>query len=73
MSRNGHRLTAKKGVKYDSKRADWCTYRTFKEMYDDLYEQMVETGIAVKLDQAVLRNKEGQIVDNTDKAFGMET
>jgi hypothetical protein len=73
MSRNGHRLTAKKGVKYDSKRADWCTYRTFKEMYDDLYEQMVETGIAVKLDQAVLRNKEGQIVDNTDEAFGMET
>jgi hypothetical protein len=34
---------------------------------------MVETGIAVKLDQAVLRNKEGQIVDNTDEAFGMET
>ncbi len=47
MKRNGHLIKAKKGVKFDAKRADWCTHRNFEEMYAKIYQKMVEKGIAM--------------------------
>jgi hypothetical protein len=49
MKQNSRLVKAKIVVKFDSKRADWCTYQNFKEMYREVYKEMVESGIASKL------------------------
>jgi hypothetical protein len=48
MKRNGHKVNAKKGVKFDCKHADWCTYSNFKLMYNETDKEMVKGGIAKK-------------------------
>ena len=37
MKRNGDLVKAKKGVKFDSKRADRCTYQNFQLMYQNAH------------------------------------
>ena len=49
MKRNGLNVKAKKGVKFDSKRADWCTYQNFEAMYADIHKEMVMGKIAEEL------------------------
>ena len=76
MKRNGHKIKCKKAVKFDSKRADWCTYQNFKVMYDEVYKELVKGGIATKLAEtegAILFNKKGDIVEKTEDAFGLST
>jgi len=73
LKRNSHVITTKKGVKFDSKRADWCTYKNFEVMYQEVYEQMVECGVATKLDDEVWFNKAGDIVDDETDAFGLKS
>ena len=53
MKRNGHLVKAKKGVKFNSKRSNWCTYLYFEAMDDDVYNEMPLNGIARKLDNTV--------------------
>ena len=73
MSRNWLHVKAKKGVKFDGKRADWCTLRNFEQMYRDVYEEMAKMGIAEKLDEEVWLNKSGDVVANEEGALGMKT
>ena len=73
MSRNWLHVKAKKGVKFDGKRADWCTLRNFEQMYRDAYEEMAKMGIAEKLDEEVWLNKSGDVVANEEGALGMKT
>ncbi len=73
MKRNRHRVKAQKGVKFDSKMADWCTYLNFQAMYNDVYNKMYLNGIARKLDNTVKLNKDREIVEHAHEAFGLET
>ena len=73
MKRNKHLVTSKKAVKFDSKRADWCTYQNFETMYTEVYEEMVKGGIANKLNSSVKLSKEGLIVEHTHEQFGLDT
>jgi hypothetical protein len=74
MKRNGHLIKAKKGVKFDAKRADWCTHRNFEEMYAEIYQKMVEKGIATKMEQEMAVDREGNIVDDeSSDRFGRKT
>ena len=73
MSRNWLHVKAKKGVKFDGKRADWCTLRNFEQMYRDVYEEMAKMGIKEKLDEEVWLNKSGDVVANEEGALGMKT
>jgi hypothetical protein len=57
MKRNGQLVKANHGVKFDSKRADWCTYQNFEDMYHEVYKEMVQSGIASKLAEATLFDK----------------
>ena len=69
-----HLVTSKKAVKFESKRADWCTFQNFETMYNDVYEEMVRGGIAMKLNAKVKLSKEGGlIVEHAHEAFGLET
>jgi hypothetical protein len=61
LKRNKHLIRAKKAVKFDSKRAEWCTYSNIDEMYTEIYESMVEAGIAVKHNEKVWRSANGDI------------
>ena len=73
MKRNGDKVKAKKGVKFDSKRADWCTYLNFETMYDNTYKEMALNGIARKLDTPVKLEKKGEIVEHDHEAFVLPT
>ena len=44
--RNGHLVRGKRLVKFDAKRAAWCTHDNFQTMYDTVYNEMVTGGIA---------------------------
>ena len=74
MKRSSHLVKAKKGVKFDSKRADWCTYQNFQLMYQQVYKEMISTGIAHKLDTEVFLDKSGGgIVEHEEEGFGLKT
>ncbi len=49
MRRNGHIIKSKRAIKFESKRAEWCTYANFEEMYNKVYKEMVKGGIATEL------------------------
>jgi hypothetical protein len=36
MKQNSHLVEAKTGAKFESKRADWCTYQNFEMMYREV-------------------------------------
>ncbi len=50
MKQNKHLVKARKGVKFVSKRANWCTHQNFQLIHEEVYEAMVLGGIASKLD-----------------------
>jgi hypothetical protein len=61
---NRNLISAKKknAVRFDSKRDDWCRLDNFEDMYEDVYERLCEAGIAEKLDEALWRDKDKNIV-----------
>jgi hypothetical protein len=46
MKRHRNVVRSKQSVKFESKRAEWCTYNNFKTMNDEIYQQMTDRGIA---------------------------
>ena len=55
------------------KRSSWCTKEHFKNMYDAIYEKMVEANVAKKLDEEVMLDIDGNIVDDETKMYGRKT
>jgi hypothetical protein len=45
----------------DCKRHTYCTYNNISLMYDYVYDRMVEAGVANKLDEPVMLDKDGNI------------
>jgi len=73
LSRNKHLIRAKKAVKFDTKRAEWCTYLNLEEMYDEVYSHLVSTNLAVKHEEAVWRNEAGDVVFCEKEAMGLKS
>jgi len=73
LRRNKHLIAAKKAVKFDTKRAEWCTYSNLEEMYNEIYSHLVTSGLAVKHDEAVWRNAAGEVVLCEEDACGMKS
>jgi len=73
MRQHCHRINAKKGVKFNSKQADWCTHQNLQMMYTEVYQQMVSSGIAHKLNTPVWLNNNSKIVELEEEAFGLKT
>jgi hypothetical protein len=42
-------ITAKKAVRFDSKRDYWCRWDNFRDMYAGVYGRLYQIGIAEKL------------------------
>jgi hypothetical protein len=70
LKRNKDVVRTKRCKVQDCKRHTWCTYSNFSQMYDDVYDRMVEAGVAIKLDEEAMLNKEGNIVTNKEEMFG---
>jgi hypothetical protein len=62
MKQNWHLVRAKKAVKFDTKRSEWCSYANMEEMYNEVYNSLVTAGRAVKHDEPVWRSAVGDIV-----------
>jgi hypothetical protein len=73
MKRNRHLIRSKRGVKFEAKRAEWCTYDNFLQMYEEVYKQMVECGVASKVSTKVHVDKSGSIVESESDGFGLPT
>ncbi len=73
MKWNRHLIKAKKAVKFDSKRAEWCTHQNFQLMHDEVYEARVAAGIASKFDVPVWFDKLGNIVEHAENGFGLQS
>ena len=73
MQRHGHRIKSKRGVWFDKNRDDWCSYLNFEEMYDEIYDLLVEKGITAKLDQETWFNNSGNIVEYEEEAVRCKT
>ncbi|KAI2504990.1 hypothetical protein MHU86_9433 [Fragilaria crotonensis] len=72
MNRHGHLIKSKKAVKFESKRADWCTHHNFSIMYREVYEEMVKGGIATKQTDEIFLNRDGEPT-NENAASGLPT
>ena len=73
MKRHREVIRSKRSIKFEAKRAEWCTYNNFRTMYDEIYEQMANRGIACKVNQKLLLRKDGETVEHWHKAFGLAT
>jgi hypothetical protein len=67
--RHGHLLERKEGHKVSKDRAKWSIYHNFSQMYDNIYDTMVEAGVDKKLDEPIWVNNNGIETDEKD-AFG---
>jgi hypothetical protein len=54
----------------DCKRRTWCTYEHFDNMYNCIYESMVECGVAIKLDSEKMFDKSGNITEDVSEMYG---
>jgi hypothetical protein len=66
-------LKTKKAVWFDLQRDDWCSVENFEAMYEEVYESMVSSGVAVKFDKEKFLDAEGNIVHSEAEAFGRKT
>jgi hypothetical protein len=66
MNRNKEVLKRARCQVKDQKRRTWCTYEHFSNMYDGVYEAMVAAKVAVKLEEEVMYDVNGEItIDKT--------
>jgi hypothetical protein len=65
-------LVTKKGEKFAKNRSDWSTERNIRQMYDEIYNNMVEAGIAVRLDDKLWMNSSSNTVVNEEKQLCSE-
>ena len=57
--RNGHLICSKRGQKYELDRDKWTTYCNFWQMYDHIYTELTDAGLAQKLSTPVWQDENG--------------
>ena len=74
LERHKDKIRRGKGKVKDVKRHTWCTYVHFEEMYNCVYAQMENAGVAVKTEEFTSYDKDGKvIVDDSETIFGKPT
>ena len=69
-----NQLSAKRVVQFDSNQDDWCTVHNFEQMYEKVYESMVNCGVVVKWeDEPWWVNHDGAPVNREEDAYGRKT
>jgi hypothetical protein len=73
MQRNSDKLKRGRGRIRDIKRHTFCTLDSFQNMYDCIYDTMVEAGLAQKLIAPVTYDKYGNETTDPDMILGRPT
>jgi hypothetical protein len=63
----------KKSGRFDSKRDDWCRLENFEDMYNIMYEKLLDAGIADVLHDEVWLDRYGDIVQTEEETYGQKT
>ena len=69
MKRNKDKIVSRRGQRYELNRQKWTTYSNFVHMYNHCINEMVDAGVAVKLDDPVWMNRAGKECSE-EEAFG---
>jgi hypothetical protein len=70
IKRNRIRLRNKRGRHFELNHAKWEMYTNFLKMYQDVESEMVDAGLATKLQHPIWMNKKGEVVRNENEAYG---
>jgi hypothetical protein len=73
INRHKDKIKCKPCRVQDRKRLTWCTHDNFFNMYESVYESMVEAGVAIKHPEEVWLDKNNQITINQEEAVGRKT
>ncbi len=68
--RHASLIASKKGEKFALNRADWTKLSNIKQMYEYIYEEMVNANIASPRDNPVYLDREGNEVEESER-FGL--
>ena len=71
LRRDGHEIVTKRGEKFASNRSDWTTLPNIKQMYEVIYDEMVDAGVAIELQTPIFTDIDGNPVDEAER-FGMK-
>jgi hypothetical protein len=69
IRRHSHRLVTKRGERFALSRSDWSKFSYIKQMYDVIYDEFVDAGVAVPREEKVFMDRDGNICDEAMK-FG---
>jgi hypothetical protein len=70
--RHGDKLVTKRGERFAVDCADWSKHIYMKQMYDVIYNNMVEAGIAMSLVEPICTDKQGNEVEvSGTEIFGL--
>ena len=74
MKRHEQYLHSRKGYRVACNRTEWVIYNNVKIMYDLIYEQMINAGIAVELpeEEQYWVDKDGEELDSDENAVGLK-
>jgi len=70
LKRWGHLISSKKARRFELDRGQWAKYSNFDNMYDSIEKTLVASGVAKALEHPLWMNKEGQVVDKKEHAYG---
>lgn len=73
LKRHGHKIVTKKGERFALNRSQWTTYPNIEQMYDVIYEEMLDAKVAIRRLEKVFTDRHGtQIVEeDSDLAYGL--
>ena len=69
LKRHKTSIVSKRGQKYELNRQNWTTYANFVNMYTHTMSEMVDAGVAIKLDKPVWMDRLGNICSE-EEAIG---
>jgi hypothetical protein len=71
LRRNEDKLVTKRGEKFAMNRHDWTTLPNIKQMYEVIYDEMVDACVAVSLQIPIFTDINGIPEDHETKRFGL--
>ncbi len=69
LRRNGHRIVTQRGEKFAVDRSNWTTLDNISQMYDIIYDEMIDAKIAKKMEVQIFMDQYGNEVDESHR-FG---
>ncbi len=67
MKQNEHRIQCEEKFAVD--RLDWTTLDNISQMYDIIYNEIIDAKIAKKIEDAIFMDRDGKLVDELN-CFG---